>query len=384
MSTDVDKNVVSHLAEVNSFWAMEVLARARKLEREGRDIIHFEVGEPDFATPEKISQAGIDAIKDGKTLYTDSRGIQEFRDAVVNKYRRKYGVNFSSSQIVTSAGSSLPLYLAMRMLVPAGGELIVTDPCYPCYRNLSILGNIELKRVKLHLENGFKLDIDDIKKAITKKTRAILINSPMNPTGTIIDPAGMKELAALGIPIISDEIYSDLIYEGRVDTMLRYTDNCIVLNGMSKYYAMTGWRLGYMILPDQWSQTAAKLHQNIMLSAGQFVQEAGVVALNDAEDDCEKMRIKFDERRLHMLKRLKGAGLDPQYTPTGAFYMLFKYPDQSRKSLDVSLDILNKVGVAITPGIDFGPGGEGFLRFSYANSLENIDRAVISIGEYFQ
>ncbi len=376
-------DATAHLGHISSFLAMDVFARAEELEKQGREIIHLEFGEPDFPTPEIISKVGIDSIKKARTRYTHTQGIEDFRNAVVEKYKNQYSVDIKPSQIMTSSGSSILLYLAIRMLVPPGDEIIMSDLCYACYDNLAMIGGAKPVRVSLRLENGFQLDMDEVRKALTPKTRAILINSPMNPTGTVLDRQCMRELAELGIPVISDEIYADLTYEGEVSSMLQFTDNCVVLNGLSKYYAMTGWRLGYMIMNPEWIGVASKMHQNMMISAAHFVQDAGTTALKESEPECRKMAEEFDKRRRFLLKRLKEIGLDPGYNPVGAFYVFLRYPDQGRKSLDVSMDILDRIGVAMTPGIDFGPAGEGFIRISYANSLENIDEAVSRLQKYF-
>jgi len=374
---------ISYLSNVSSFLAMEIFARAEELEKEGRDIIHLEFGEPDFPTPSIISEAAIQAIRDSRTRYTHTQGIMPFREAVVDKYRRQYQLNISPGQILTSSGSSILLYMAIRLLVPPGEDIIMTNLCYACYDNLAIIAGVNPVRVDIHLEDNFELDVNAVKKAITPKTRAILINSPMNPTGTVLSRSCLKELAGLGIPIISDEIYADLTYEGEIYSVLNYTDNCIVLNGLSKYYAMTGWRLGYMIINPAWVSVAAKIHQNMMISASEFVQKAGAVAISKAEDECAKMAKAFNERRQFALKRLVESGLDPGYRPVGAFYIFLRYPKKDIDSLTLSMDILEKTGVALTPGIDFGPGGEGFIRISYANSMEHIDEAITRLERYF-
>ncbi len=377
------RNTVSHLEHISSFLAMDVFAKAQKLEKAGRDIIHLEFGEPDFPTQFMFSDAGIQAIRESQTRYTHTQGTESFRHAVVDKYLRKFSVKLAPSQILTSCGCSPLIFLAISLLVPPQHEIIITDICYPCYDNLAMLAGANPVRVKICIEDGFQLNINKVKKAITSKTRAVLINSPMNPTGTVMPYNSMKELAALGIPIISDEIYSDLVYEGEAYSMLNFTDNCIVLNGLSKYYAMTGWRLGYMIMNPAWVSVAAKIHQNLMISAAHFVQKAGETAILKGEAECKKMAVEFNKRRKFILNRLKECGLDPGYNPAGAFYVFLKYPDQSKKSLNLSMDILEKTGVAMTPGIDFGPGGEGFIRISYANSLKNIDEAIKRLKKYF-
>ena len=375
--------MTAHLEQVSPFLAMEIFGKAEQLEKEGRDIIHLEFGEPDFPTPKVISDAAIRAIQHSNTRYTHTQGIEEFRDAVVDKYKGKYDVSLASSQILTSSGSSILLYLAMKLLVPPSDDIIITNLTYSCYDNLAMIAGINPIRVEIGLENGFQLDVDAVRKAITPKTKAIIINSPMNPTGTVLSRECLQGLADLGIPIISDEIYGDLIYEGESLSMLNFTDNCIVLNGLSKYYAMTGWRLGYMILNPAWVGVAARIHQNMVISAAHFVQMAGVAALKESGPECERMASEFNKRRQFLIKRLPEIGLDPHYIPVGAFYYFVKCPDQSKKSLDLAMDILEKVGVALTPGIDFGPGGEGFIRISYANSLECLDEALNRLQKYF-
>lgn len=379
----MSNNPTDHLVNVSSFLAMEVFARAQELEAGGREIIHLEFGEPDFPTPDKVVQAAIQSIQSAQTKYTHTQGILSFRDAVSAKYKRQYNLDITPDRILTSSGSSILLYLAMKLLVPPGNDIIMTNLCYACYDNLALMAGINPVRVDIHLEDGFELDVNTVKKAITPNTKAILINSPMNPTGTVLPESCLKELASLGIPIISDEIYADLTYEGTAPSILNYTDNCIVLNGLSKYYAMTGWRLGYMILNSDWAGVAARVHQNMMISAAEFVQHAGAVAISEAEETCAEMARAFDERRIFSLKRLKEAGLDPGYHPTGAFYIFIKYPRKNIGSLELSMDILEKAGVAMTPGIDFGPGGEGFIRLSYANSMEQIDEAIGRLEQYF-
>lgn len=374
---------ISHLSDVSSFLAMEVFARAQELENQGREIIHLEFGEPDFPTPSIISNAAIDAIQNARTRYTHTQGIMDFREAVAGKYKRQYGLNILPEQVLTSSGSSILLYMAIRLLVPPGDDIIMTNLCYACYNNLAVIAGVNPVRVDIQLEDHFELDVQAVKKAITPRTKAILINSPMNPTGTVLSKSCLQSLAELGIPVISDEIYADLTYEGEIYSMMNFTDNCIVLNGLSKYYAMTGWRLGYMIVNPAWMSIAAKVHQNMMISAAEFVQTAGAVAISQAEPQCAEMARAFDERRLFALKRLKESGLDPGYHPIGAFYIFLKYPKAGIDSLSLSMDILEKTGVAMTPGIDFGPGGEGFIRLSYANSQDCIDEAIRRLETYF-
>ena len=373
--------MTAHLKDISSFLAMEVLARAQELEANGRDIIHLEVGEPDFQAPSEALETVSNSLSKKPTRYTHTQGILPLREEIAKKYKEDYGVEINPGQILVSSGSSLALYIAIRILAPAGSEIIVTDPCYACYENMIRLSGAEPIRIPLKLEEGFELDMSKVRASITKRTKAILINSPMNPTGTVFSKNTLRELAELEIPVISDEIYADLNYVSKPHSFMEFSDNCAALNGFSKFYSMTGWRLGYMIVPEAWIRTAAKLHQNLMISANEFVQEAGLKVLQESWETCEAMKDEFDRRRKFLLGKLREFDLDPQYQPNSAFYVFLRYRDQKRSSLELAMEILEKTGVALTPGVDFGPGGEGFLRFSYANSQENLERALKRIKE---
>ena len=368
--------MTAHLKHISSFLAMEVLARAQELEANGRDIIHLEVGEPDFQAPSEALETVIKSLSKKPARYTHTQGILPLREEIAKKYKEDYGVDINPGQILVSSGSSLALYIAIRILAPADSEIIVTDPCYACYENMIRLSGAEPIRIPLKLEEGFELDMGKVRASITKRTKAILINSPMNPTGTVFSKNTLRELAELEIPVISDEIYADLNYVSKPHSFMEFSDNCAALNGFSKFYSMTGWRLGYLIVPEAWIRTAAKLHQNLMISANEFVQEAGLKVLQESRETCEAMKDEFDRRRKFLLGKLKEFDLDPQYQPNSAFYVFLRYRDQKWSSLELAMEILEKTGVALTPGVDFGPGGEGFLRFSYANSQENLERAL--------
>jgi len=370
------KKKFEHLNQISSFLAMELLAKAQQLEASGREIIHLEVGEPNFQAPSEARQTVIENINRKPARYTHTQGILPLRNEIVKKYKDDYGVEVNPDQILVSSGSSIALYIAIKILAPPNTEVIITDPCYACYENMIRMGGAIPVRIPLRLEDRFELDIEKVKASITSKTTAILINSPMNPTGTTFSHETLKELADIGIPVISDEIYADLNYLSKPCSFLEFSRNSAALNGFSKFYAMTGWRLGYLIVPEAWIDVAAKLHQNLMISANEFVQEAGLKVLQESHQTCVSMREEFDKRRIFLLDKLKKLDLDPGYQPDSAFYVFLRYRDQKRSSLELSMEILEKTGVALTPGIDFGAGGEGYLRFSYANSLENLDLAL--------
>lgn len=377
----ISTSQTSHLESIDSFLAMEVFAKAQALEAQGQDIIHLEFGEPDFIAPPAAAESVKKSMEINDAGYTFSQGLEELRNEIAKKYANDYGVKILPEQILVSNGSSLLLYLAIRILAPPGSQVILTDPCYACYENVVRLAGAEPVMIKLRHEDGFQLNVDDLKKRVTPKTRAMLINSPMNPTGVVFSSEVMTALAELDIPIISDEIYADLSFEDPPCSFLSYSPQTVAIHGFSKSYAMTGWRLGYMITPLEWMSAADRLHQNLMISATEFVQEAGISVLRKSASYCESMKTEFNRRRLFVLERMRELGMDLGYTPTGAFYVLYKYRDSGKSSLDLCHEVLEKTGVAIAPGRDFGLGAEGFVRISYAQSMENLDRALNLLAE---
>jgi aspartate/methionine/tyrosine aminotransferase len=377
----ISTSQTSHLDSIDSFLAMEVFAKAQALEAQGRDIIHLEFGEPDFTAPSAATESVKKSMEINDAGYTFSQGLEELRNEIVKKYANDYGVKILPEQVLVSNGSSLLLYLAIRILAPPGSQVILTDPCYACYENVVRLAGSEPVMVKLRHEDGFQLNVDDLKKRVTPKTRAILINSPMNPTGVVFSSEVMKAIAELDIPVISDEIYADLSFEDPPCSFLSYSPQTVAIHGFSKSYAMTGWRLGYMITPLEWMSAADRLHQNLMISATEFVQEAGISVLRKSVAYCESMKTEFNRRRLFVLDRMHELGMDLGYTPTGAFYVLYKYRDSEKFSLDLCHEVLEKTGVAIAPGRDFGLGAEGFVRISYAQSMEDLDRSLNLLAE---
>ena len=377
----ISTSQTSHLDSIDSFLAMEVFAKAQTLEAQGRDIIHLEFGEPDFTAPPALAESVKKSMEINDAGYTFSQGLEELRIEIAKKYSNDYRVKILPEQVLVSNGSSLLLYLAIRILAPPGSQVILTDPCYACYENVVRLAGAEPVMIKLRHEDGFQLNVDDLKKRVTPKTRAMLINSPMNPTGVVFSSEVMTALAELDIPIISDEIYADLSFEDPPCSFLSYSPQTVAIHGFSKSYAMTGWRLGYMITPLEWMSAADRLHQNLMISATEFVQEAGIWVLQKSKAYCESMKTEFNRRRLFVLERMRDHEMDLGYTPTGAFYVLYKYRDSGKSSLDLCHEVLEKTGVAIAPGRDFGLGAEGFVRISYAQSMENLDRALNLLAE---
>lgn len=365
-----------YLDDITPFQAVEVFQAAKALEAKGRSIVHLEFGEPDFPTPEAVKQAAIEAMNRGATRYTHSLGIPELRQTICDYHNGKYGVSLQPEQVVVSAGTSVLMLLLMKLLLDAGDEVVLPDPTYACYANLVRLAGGVPVFVPICEQEGFQLDPAAVRKALTPRTKALLICSPANPTGVVMRREVLEELAGLGVPVISDEIYHGLCYGGRDTSILEFTDHAFVLNGYSKFFAMTGWRLGYLIFPPPLMATVMKLHQNIMISAPDFSQYAGIAAMTQAVPVCEGYRREYDRRRLFIMERLGQIGLPLRYEPAGAFYVFADARRYGADSLSLAMEILDQAGVAVTPGFDFGPGGEGYLRFSYANSLENIAEAM--------
>jgi aspartate/methionine/tyrosine aminotransferase len=374
--------VSTRAKEFRSFIVMDVMERASVLERQGRDIIHLEIGEPDFETPECIREAAINAIKEGKTHYTHSLGILELREAICGFYLERYGVRLSPDQILITSGTSPAMLLIFSAILEKGDEIIVSNPYYPCYPNIIEYAGGKCAFVDTKEDNGFQFLPEDVAKGMSPRTKAILINSPSNPCGTILSAERMQKLLELGPYVISDEIYHGLVYEGKEHSILEYSDRAFVLNGFSKLYAMTGWRLGFVIPPHEFLRPMQKMQQNFFISASSVSQCAGLAAIRDAQGDVEHMRSVFDQRRQYMLKRLKELGFGIKVDPVGAFYILAGANHISNDSYGLAFDILEKAGVGVAPGIDFGSGAEGYLRFSYANSLENITEGLRRIEEF--
>jgi len=373
------------ITNIPPFYVMEVLERAHELEREGRSIIHLEIGEPDFPTASHICETANAAMCAGETKYTHSLGLPELRDAIANNYKQKFNVDVSPEQIIITSGTSPAMLLVCMALLDQGDQVIMSNPHYACYPNFIRAVGGDPDFVYTNKDNGFVMKAEAVSSKINEKTKAILINSPSNPTGQIIPVHEMKELvkSAGAVPIISDEIYQGLVYEDEDHTILEFTENAFVLNGFSKLYAMTGWRLGYLVAPVKHMRTLQKMQQNFFISTNSFVQKAGIAALTGPQEHVKEMVKIYDKRRLYLLERIRDIGFEVKCEPKGAYYILADARKFGEDSLELSRRILDDIGVAVTPGIDFGKGAEGHLRFSYANSLENIKEGMDRIADYF-
>ena len=370
--------------EIPPFIVMDVLEKAQELERRGERVIHMEVGEPDFDTPECVNEAGYRAICDGKTHYTHSLGLVELREAIAEDYWEKYNVTVSPGRILIASGTSPALLLVFSALLEPSDEVILPNPYYPCYPNIIRYIDGSPVFVDVLEEEGFQYLPEMIEEKIGPRVKGIMINSPANPTGNVMGSERMAKIAGLSPFIISDEIYHGLVYEGKAHSILEFTDDAFVINGFSKLYAMTGWRLGYVIAPVEFVRPMQKLQQNLFISASSFAQWGALAGLKNAEKDVQRMRETYDQRRRFLIPRLRELGFGIKVEPTGAFYVLANAKHYSDDSYGFAFDILKEAKVGLAPGIDFGSNAEGYLRVSYANSLENIKEGTDRLEKYLE
>jgi len=366
--------------------AFEVLAKAQELERKGKKILHFEIGEPDMETPDHISNAGIAAIKNKKTHYVPSIGLHDLRQAVVDEIEQTRGYRPDIEQIVITPGLKPGIFFAMLSMVNPGDEVIYPDPGYPTYGSVSSFIGAKRVMVPLLEKNEFRMNPGDVLKRVTKKTKLLILNSPQNPTGSVMTKQEMGEIAEIAEEndffIVSDEIYSKMTYDAKHYTpTLRdeAKERTVLLDGFSKYYAMTGWRLGYMVTPVD----MAKRLQDFLVSAisctASFTQYAGVEALNGDQDFISDMMTRFRKKRDCIVKGLNSIPSFSCKAPKGAFYAFANIKKTGMNASECADHLLNNAGVAALPGTAFGPYGEGYIRFSYATTVEKIDEAIENI-----
>ena len=370
--------------------AFEVLAKAQELEQQGKEILHFEIGEPDIETPENIAQAGIKAIKDRKTHYVPSIGITELRKAVQDEIEKTRGYRPDLEQIVITPGLKPGIFFSMTAIVNPGDEVIYPDPGYPTYGSVtSFLG---AKGVLLPLleENEFRMNPEDIKKRITNKTKLLIVNSPQNPTGSVMTKSELETTAELAekhnFYVISDEIYSKMTYDTKHYTPTindKAKERTVLLDGFSKYYAMTGWRLGYMVVPEKMADRLKDFLVSAISCTAAFTQWAGIEALTGNQKFIPEMMKRFKEKRDKIVNGLNSISGFHCLKPNGAFYVFPNIEKTGMSSQECADHLLYKAGIAALPGTAFGPYGEGYLRFSYATTLKNIDLAINRIKKLF-
>ena len=378
------------MAEIEPFHVMALLARARELEAQGRSIIHMEIGEPDFPTPEPIIRAGVRALEKGELFYTPTPGLPQLREAIAGYYRSRYGIAISASRILVTTGASAALMLVCAALIDPGDEVLLGDPGYPANRHFVRVVEGVPRAVPVDAASGYQLAPTHLEQHWGARTAAALVASPSNPTGTLISTerlAAMVEIArAKGGTLIVDEIYHGLVYEGEYTTAAAFADDVFVINSFSKYFNMTGWRLGWMVVPEAYAPGIDKLAQNLYLAAPTPAQHAALAAFEpETLAILEKRRREFQARRDYLVPALRGLGFDIPVMPQGAFYVYAGCGRLTKDSLAFANELLERAGVAITPGIDFGANApERHVRFAYANSIERLKEGVARIAKFLK
>ena len=363
--------------------AFEVLVRARALERQGRDIVHLEIGEPDFDTPANIIEAGVTALRGGYTHYGPSAGLPELREAIADYIGRTRNIQVTSEEVVVVPGGKPIIFFSIMALVDEGDEVIYPNPGFPIYESMIRFLGAKPVPIQLREELDFRLDVNELARLITDRTKLIVINSPHNPTGSVLTKQDVKDIAtAIGdrdIMVLSDEIYSRLIFEGShfsLMSMDEFRDRTILLDGFSKTYAMTGWRMGYGVMRADLAQHVARLMTNSNSCTARFTQRAGVEALRGDQSSVDRMCAEFLRRRDYFVERINKIPGFSCRAPKGAFYTFPNIRKTGWPSKKLADALLDQAGVAVLSGTAFGDYGEGYLRFSIANSIENLGKAL--------
>lgn len=376
------------IADIQPFHVMRILEEARRLESTGRDVIHLEVGEPDFATPPLIIEAGMRALAERKTFYTGAAGLPQLREAIAGFYQSRFGVSIDPARIIVTPGASGALQLILALLVGRDDEVLLTDPGYPCNRHLVSLFEGKPLNIEVGPESRFQLTPDHIAQHSTAKTVAALVASPANPTGTVLEPAEIAALATAcrqrGSALIVDEIYQGLVYDRPHETALSVADDVFVVNSFSKFFQMTGWRLGWLVAPPEHVPALEKLAQNLFLAAPTPAQYAALAAFHpETQALLEERRQTLDSRRQHLSQQLQGAGFMLPAQAQGAFYLWADARHLTADTADFAQRLLQTEAVAITPGLDFGGANtHAYLRFAYTQDMARLTEAVARIRRF--
>jgi aspartate aminotransferase len=388
-SAQYELHLAKRMSRLGTETAFEVLNKARALERQGKDIVHLEIGEPDFDTPKNVVEAGIDALRGGWTHYGPSAGLPELRQAIAEEVSRSRGVKVTSDEVVVVPGGKPIIFFSILALADAGDEVIYPNPGFPIYESMINYAGAKAVPIRLHEERDFGLDVKELKALITERTRLVIINSPQNPTGGVLSKEDIEGIAeAIGdrnIMVLSDEIYSRLIFEGEHHSIMSvpgFKERTILLDGFSKTWAMTGWRMGYGVMRADLAGQIARLNTNSNSCTASFTQIAGVEAIKGDQSSVETMRKEFQRRRdtfVAGLNKIKGFSCR---LPKGAFYVFPNITKTGWKSKKLADALLEQAGVACLSGTAFGDYGEGYLRFSVANSLENLNKALARVDEW--
>ena len=378
-------HVADRMASLGTEGAFEVLARARALEAQGRDVVHLEIGEPDFPTPDNIMEAAYTAMRDGATHYTPAAGLMEVREACARYVHKWTGATPSAQQVVFVPGSKNILHFALLSLVEPGEEVIYPDPGYPIYHSLTEFVGATPVAIPIREENQFRLDVEELRSLVTPRTRMLIVNTPANPTGGALTREDCEAIAELAqerdLIVLSDEIYSRLVYDGKHNSLYSIPgmqERTILLDGVSKAWAMCGWRLGWGVMPVELAERLTKLMINTSSCAAAFTQMAAIEAFEAPESDAavDMMRAEFMRRRdlfVEGLNRIPGVRC---HKPAGAFYVFPNIEATGWDAKALADSLLTEAGVACLAGTAFGPHGQGYLRFSYANSVANLEKAL--------
>ena len=376
--------------KLSPFHVMDILAQAKKLSQQGRTIYHMEVGEPDFPTAESIVNAGIEALKQSRTHYTPALGLPELRHAVAEYYDRKFSLKINPDRIIITPGASGAIQLVIACLLDAGENILLADPGYPCNRNIAQVLAAETIAIPVDAESYYQLNAELVAKNWNDKTRAVMVATPSNPTGTLLPAEQLIELAQVVARnkgrLIVDEIYQGLVYDVEDYTALEFSDECFVINSFSKYFGMTGWRLGWMVVPEAYIDVIDRIAQNIYLAPPTVSQYAALTALTaETQIELDRRRDEFKRRRDFLLPALESLGFSIAVKPQGAFYIYANCERFTDDSFSWVKELLNAQGVALTPGIDFGQYlANKHCRFAYTQSLEQLEQAVERIDAFIR
>jgi len=379
-------HIARRMADIEAFHVMDILARARELEARGRDIIHMEIGEPDFPAPAEVVEAGLAALREGKTQYLPALGLPALREALSASYAAGYRPD--ARRVIVTPGSSGALVLVFGVLLDPGDEVLMSDPGYPCNRHFARFYDGQARLVPVGTESSFQLTADLVDRHWTPRTRAVLVSSPSNPVGTMVPDDEMRSLASVvrdrGGVLIVDEIYHGLTYGQDATSALAYGNDIFVVNSFSKYFGMTGWRIGWTVAPADYVDAIDRLAQNIFLASGTVAQYAALAALSPAvRPELERRRDEFRARRDYLVPALQRLGFDVPVVPDGAFYIYAGCNRVANDSETFARELLDSAGVAITPGRDFGVcEPERHVRFSYANTLSRLKEGVSRIEKF--
>lgn len=358
----------------------KVNEKALAMERTGEKVLHFEIGRPDFDTPEYIKKAADQAIEEGKVHYTSNFGLMELRQAIAEKLKRENHVDYKAAEVLVTVGLSEAVFAVLAALLDEGDELLVPDPVWLNYINVPNLLGAKAVTYSLKEDNGYQMDLDEVRSKITPKTRGIVIVTPNNPTGGVLEEDVLKELAEIAkandLMVIADEIYERLVYDGAkhvsIASLPGMKERTFTMNGMSKAYAMDGWRLGYVAAPEEYITVMNKFHQHNTTCAPNFVQVAGIAALTQEKDEVQKMVAEYQHRRDYAVQAINAIDGISCLCPKGAFYIFINCKQLGKTSAELSQYFLEQAKIALVPGDVFGPGGEGYLRMSFAASYESI------------